>query len=471
MVRNPFVAEVACLFASVSFRLSTALQVSANSAETEIADVLWDPALVNRQCLPVWMNETNTSVDDVCSDDATNNIKDDRGNYVQFTRREDRFMYNAWSGALRDCAMGQPYVRNIIESFAERTSCFTSETDLADDPSFYVTGKKLQDGMITVDTESPPEKVICPGNKKISSQSSLDERKNALRGLVEKWDSMPNGDGKVPLCKEMLAAHTNVSYYWVGVMKTTRPAVCNSSALFYDEELCKTSEEWFIRFRSRDLFSETTNAGFKGRAGEGENKHFEECNSAYLNGQKWYKHYTTNIGSTVDVPPCTIPTPEEVFPAPVLKVGALKYSMGNTQLGNLWRQCGVPFLAGVSATMPNYIVAAAGGPTKTGKKFDQALNMNEILTLMSMLELGGFHAVTGLTMSVNFYKGKLVVIPPFDSGDFEGLSDGQIRCHDVETNCCTNETKDAEGFYNHKTYLKMMEAWEEISSCTFNGIC
>merc|ERR1711920_947497 len=89
------------------------------------------------------------------------------------------------------------------------------------------------------------------------------------------------------------------------------------------------------------------------------------------------------------------------------------------------------------------------------------MGLKEILTLMAMLELSGFHTVTGLAMGVNFYHKMMLVTPPFDSGAFEGPSDGLIRCHDTKTNCCTNLTK-VDGFYNHQAYVSMMEAWESI---------
>lgn len=347
----------------------------------------------------------------------------------------------------------------MLRSFAERTSCFVDETTLADDQGMYVAVKKLQEGKI-IETEER-EKILCVGDKKTATQSILDERLALLRDLVAQWDAAANGEStKFAVCQEMLAAHTLEDYRWVGVFKTTRPAVCNATAPFYDASLCQAAEAWFINFRSRDLFTETDGDGFKGRAAEGENQHAEQCLAEWLDGSPWFKQVTTNIGSTVEFPPCTIETEREVFPEPILKVGVLKYSMANNLVADAFRQCGAPFVAGISGSMPNYLVAAAGGPTKAGKTFNEALDLKEALLLMAMLELSGFHAVTGLTFAVNFYYGSLIVTPPFDSGDFVGPSDGQIRCHDKQTSCCTNATK-VDGFYNHQTYLAMMQAWEE----------
>lgn len=262
------------------------------------------------------------------------------------------------------------------------------------------------------------------------------------------------------VCKEMLSAHSLNKYSFIGVLRSTRPAACNATAAFYDQSLCQASEKYLVDFLSRDLFAKTGDGGHKGRAAKGENERAERCKKDLLQGKKWYKVLSTDIGITVENPKCSIATETSVFPEPILKVGVLHIDQANNIIADAYRQCGAPLVAGISGTMPRYLASAAAGPTKQGRQFSEALGEKEVLTLMSMLELSGFHAITGLTMGVNFYYKKLVVTPPFDSGAFEGQADGIIRCHDRETHCCTNSTK-VGGFYNHQVYSEMMQAWEQ----------
>lgn len=429
------------------------------SSATDVASARFDPDLLERPCIYEWMNESNTTLAEVCSDDPMNNIKSDKGNYIQFTRREDRLMYDAWRGAFQDCVEGQSYVRDIVSSFAERTSCFRkdNETLMMDDDSMYIPVKELIDNKAVVTDER--DKIKCVGDSHMESQTELDESIALLRGLVAQWDSTSKEREREPVCREMLAAHTLHKYNFVGVLHSTRPAACNATAAFYDAALCQAAEKYLADFQSRDLFVRT-GEGFKGRAAEGENERSERCKEEILDGREWNEMLSTNPGITVEDPKCTISTDIEVFPEPVLKVGVWHEDQANNIIADAYRQCGAPLVAGISATMPQYLASVAAGPTKKGQQFEKAASMKEVLTLMSMLELGGFHAVTGLTMSVNYYYKRLVVTPPFDSGAFEGESDGIIRCHDEVTNCCSNSTKDANGFYNHQVYTQMMEDWE-----------
>jgi len=421
----------------------------------------WDPELVNRSCMFEYMAEEQLTLDQVCSDDASNNIKSDKGNYIQFTRREDHLMYNAWYGAFHDCTMGQKYVRDIVAGFAARTSCFdpANETLMLDDDSMYIPIKELIDDKSVV--TDARDKVICMGDKHTSSQTELDEQLALLRDLVAEWDNSGDTQAREPICREMLAAHTLKKYGFVGVLHTTRPAACNTTAAFHDESLCQASEQYLRDFQSRDLFVHA-GEGFKGRAAPGENERSERCKDEQLQGKEWNEMLTSNPGITVEVPDCSVHPPVEVFPEPVLKVGVWHEDQANNIIADAYRQCGAPLVAGISATLPQYLASTAAGPTKQGLKFEEALDMKEVLTVMSMLELGGFHATTGLTLGVNFYFRKLVVTPPFDSGSFDGQEDGGIiRCHDHETHCCTNTTK-VDGFYNHQVYSKMIEDWESI---------
>jgi hypothetical protein len=435
--------------------------------ETDVASTIWDPELLNRSCLGAWMNETKTNLDQVCSDDESNNIKSDKGNYIQYTRREDRLMYKAWSGAFQDCIMGQTYVRDIVASFAERTSCFANETALIDEDDMYIPVKELVDGKSVVTEER--DKVICPGDKHMPNQTMLNEKLALLRNLVAQWDdnllernatdgSLHSVEGeRESICREMLSAHTLHKYNFVGVLHSTRPAACNRTG-FYDRQLCDAAEKYLRDFQSRDLFVRT-GGGFKGRAAEGENARSERCKDEMLQGRAWNEMLSTKPGITVEIPDCSIKTDTEVFPEPILKVGVWHEDQANNIIADAYRQCSAPLVAGISATLPQYLASAAAGPQKHGKNFSDSLEMKEVLSVMSMLELGGFHAVTGLTLGVNFYFKELVVTPPFDSGAFDGPDNGIIRCHDAETNCCTNATK-VDGYYNNKVYLQMMQNWE-----------
>jgi len=447
--------------AALSTRINKDVQRNATVSWKAFED--WDPDLLKRPCLGQWMQDSGTSLEAVCSDKADNNIKDDKGNYIQFTRREDALMYKVWDGALQDCAKGESYVRDIVASFSERTSCFKDETTLIDEDRMHIENKLMKRGKISV-AEGADEKFLCPGDKKTKTQTKLNERLALLGSLVSQWDGASNGPHRLKVCKEMLAAHTLKDYWFIGVLKSTRPAACNATSAHHDEALCKAAEDYLVEFRNRDLFASAENGGFKGRAAKGENERSEKCAQDILKGKPWFTHLTTNVGSTVEQPKCTIDTTrEEVFRAPVLKVGLYSKDMANNMIADAYRQCGAVFVAGISATMPQYIASAAGGPTKKGKPFAEALSDKEILTLMAMLELGGFHAITGLSLSVNYYKKKLFVTPPFDSGDFVASANGGsiIRCHDSKTNCCTNSTKH-DGFYNHQVYTDMILKWESI---------
>jgi len=422
----------------------------------------FDPDLLNRSCMAEYMVEEKLTVDDVCSDDPSNKIKSDKGNYIQFTRREDNLMYKAWLGAFQDCANGQTYVRDIIAGFAERTSCFNpaNETAMLDDESMYIPVKELIDNKAVVTEEL--DKVICMGDKHTASQTQLNEQLALIKDLVAAWDNTLDGQAREPICREMLEAHTLQKYGFIGVLHTTRPAACNSTAPFYDEHLCHASEQYLRDFQSRDLFVRTGTEGFKGRAEPGENERSERCKDEQLQGKAWNEMLTTNPGITTEIPAdCSIHPDIEVFSEPILKVGVWHEDQANNIIADAYRQCGAPLVAGISATLPQYLASTAAGPKKNGTQFEEAASMKEILALMSMLELGGFHATTGLTLGVNYYFRKLVVTPPFDSGSFEGTDDGIIRCHDYETHCCTNATK-VDGFYNHQVYSHMMEEWESI---------
>jgi hypothetical protein len=107
----------------------------------------------------------------------------------------------------------------------------------------------------------------------------------------------------------------------------------------------------------------------------------------------------------------------------------------------------VPFVAGVSGSAAQYLLIAGGGKEKFGRKIKNVLSDKELLTIVSMLELAGFHSLYELMMPINHYyastrmpdcdnatyRGK--VRPPFDSGDL--LQDGfakELRC--LDERCC-----------------------------------
>jgi len=368
-----------------------------------------------------------------------------------------------WLNALNDCTKGIGPVRDIIAGFAHRQTCFSeNQTDaaMADQEFMHIPAKILKDGEIVV---NGTEKVLCPGDSKTANQTQLTEQMLLLEKLVNQYDDEPLYTPKKRLlCKEMLEAHTLEKYSFVGVLHSTRPAACNPSADFFDENLCRAAEEFLTTFQERDLFvTDADSGGFKGRAADGENERSETCmQNETLKGEEWFDHKVTFVGSTTDL--CHIEIPESVFTEPVLKVGVYHEYQSDNDVGDAYRQCGAPFVAGVSATMPQYMASVAAGPTKRGKPLKEALDKKEILILMSMLELGGFHAMTGLSLAVNFFFKDLIVTPPFDSGSFDAADDAEgIRCHDHETSCCTNATK-VGGFYNYQVYSEMMESWAMI---------
>jgi len=438
----------------------------------------WDDDLQARACLPEWMEETGTPLETVCSDDPNNNIKDDKGNYIQFTRREDRLMYNVYKRAVLDCSQGESYVRDIVASFAERTSCFANETAMLDEDFMYIPVKVLNTDGSIVDS-GDKEKVLCTGDKKTANQTELDGQLALLKELVDSWDQSTDSVERLEICQTMLAAHMMHKFGFIGVLHSTRPAACKQGAPYYDASLCEAAETYLTEFQSRDLFV-NVGEGFKGRAEEGENARAEKCKDEMLNGEKWNHHLTTNPGITrADDPVCTIPQPVlKVYPEPVLKVGVYHENIADNMIADAYRQCGCPFVAGISATMPQYLASVAAGPTKKGMKYQEAASLKEIFVVMSMLELGGFHALTGISLSVNYYLKELLVTPPFDSGSFDAndhSDDGAIRCHDTVTSCCTNASKvhppglydESAGFYNTQSYLNMMGQFESLYTTTF----
>lgn len=386
-------------------------------------------------------------------------------------------MYDIWSHALEDCSSGKRYVRDIVDSFSQRTSCFSisNASEMQDAAWMYIPVKELNEDEQIVITEET-DKVLCPGDHKTANETELFEQMSLMQELVKQWDSSDESIDKTSVCQKMLAAHTLDEYSFIGVLHSTRPAACDEKADHYDASLCEAAETYLRDFQSRDLFANDGD-GFKSRAAEGENERAEKCKETVLQGDEWYEHLVTHPGITrADNPKCTIETAQEVFPEPILKVGIYHENQADNLVARAYRQCGSPFVAGISATMPQYLASVAAGPSKKGSKFEKAADMKEIMTLMAMLELGGFHATTGLSLSVNYYKKELVVTPPFDSGSFDDEgNDGFLRCHDTETNCCFNETKihpeglfaESDGFYNHKVYSDMMSEWEAIVKKTW----
>jgi hypothetical protein len=354
-------------------------------------------------------------------------------------------------------------VRDIVEGFAYRTSCFANETAMMNESWMYVPERELRDGLI-VDV-GLGDKEFCTGHKSTPNQTVLDQQLAKFQALLTEYDHAGeyNNASVDEVCRTMLSAHTLHEFGFVGILRTTRPAVCNATAPWYDETLCNASYTYMTDFLSRDLFVNTAGGGFKGRAADDENEHGEKCKEEFLASQnvsEWNKYLTKSPGITVEEPDCTINTPIEVFPVPVLKVGVMHENIGESLVADAYRYCGCPFVAGISATMPKYIVSTAAAPSKAGMNFRSAISMKEVLTLMSMLQLGGFHAMTGLTLGINFYYQQLVVTPPFDSGAFDNPNSGGIRCHDKATDCCTNQTKNADGMYNSQAYVNMIQEWE-----------
>merc|ERR1712183_651675 len=76
---------------------------------------LTDPKCSGKDCL---------EKDKVCSDDASNKVKDDNGNYIRYTRAEDKISIKIWELVMAACKAGKTYLRDVVLGFASGKSCF-----------------------------------------------------------------------------------------------------------------------------------------------------------------------------------------------------------------------------------------------------------------------------------------------------------------------------------------------------------
>jgi hypothetical protein len=279
----------------------------------------------------------------------------------------------------------------------------------------------------------------------------------------------------------MTAAHYLSEYKVRNLHASTRPYVCGLEDAS-SKELCHTLEDVYMQFMRRSLFAvhyvESGKDGKKGRAADAENKRSEFCLKEALNAtgktlvNRGKTLESTSVGTTTELMPnCAIKDFSE--PA-VLPEASPKpaYHISANWIADHYRRCGMPFVAGVSGSIQQYWLMAAGGKEKVAN--GEHLSDKELLALASMLELAGFHSFTELIMGINHYHANVrvsdvetgykgMVKPPFDSGDLLTPDFGQMRCN--EQQCCGNfsermSQKDLLG--DDSPYMKFyqrLEAW------------
>lgn len=209
-------------------------------------------------------------------------------------------------------------------------------------------------------------------------------------------------------------------------------------------------------------------------------KHSYECTKKLLGGKKFWQVPSVNHGITIEYN-CGMESSKPYLPAErdcctvepdkqVLSIGGERQvkgglynsHMSDNIVGKHFQYCGAPFVAGVSGSIPQYMMFAMGSKAKvdsdkTTYDFKTALDDTELMALVGMLELAGFHSITELMYAVNFYRGMHLVLPPFDSGDFDVAAKTNITivCRDKEHECCN---KDEMIKNSHKINTKAYEA-------------
>jgi len=424
-----------------------------------------DPELEGRACLPEIVDAATTAVPDfedlVCSDKPANKFKDDSGNYIRYTKNEDKLSLKIWDHVMSDCRAGKTYLKDIVEGFASGGDCFTSETCtdhtnigtcMADKPWWSTKEVKLENGKVNLDPTAKGSKKICegdeqtaPAGKFISNSAALKERQAGIMGLVNRFNEAKKDQPAdlIKICPLLFSAHADLQYWVRGVLVSSRPFVCNENK--GNHTTCAEAEKWYMRFLNRDMFAIKVYGvddkgdeiiGKKGRAADSKNTHSGECNQKFIEKKtnkknaKWFQYFTNRIGTTAEECAIDVQASQEILPPPSttnLKGGVQKNSMwgvvmSDDLIAKHFMYCSAPFLAGISGSIPQYMLMAAGSPAKQGKGFGDALTNQELLTLVAMLELAGFHTLTELVMAVNHYlqagKRKILVTPPFDSGDY-----------------------------------------------------
>jgi len=443
------------------------------------------------------------ALSNVCKDDESNEAKDDHGNYIRWTIWEDKVAVKIWKNTMNDCENGQSYLRDIVEGFASGISCFEAGTDkdvssvptkegepgkhMINKNTWKTSGTKLKlhsGNEVEQDSNSSTYK-ICEGAKDFTP-NKLTNFQDKLKGLVkdydDAWKATPRDKSVLQAkCAEMYMAHGDLKGFAVrDILTTSRGFVCNAKDGNPAE--CDQMEAWYMDFMNRNLFASGArdNKSRKGRAIKGAGGHSEACNDQIGEGRNNYK--TDNHGITTEVPLMK----DSVVPACLVdkplrgqiingdkyhsfKGGLYTTHMSGNILAKHFAFCDAPFVAGVSGTVPQYMMMAGGSPKKVtapGYTFANALNDKVLMAIVGMLELAGFHSITELMLPVNFYRKQLLVVPPFDSGSFTS-QDMSIRCHDTgsgnKPGCCAKEGLKSNSFndqHNGEKYKAMMKQFE-----------
>ena len=464
------------------------------------------------------------ALSNVCKEDETNEVKDDHGNYIRWTMREDRVAVKIWENTIKDCEMGQPYLRDIIEGFGSGISCFkdgtgadveSTETEggqpgehMVNNIAWKTSGKKLKlhsGNEVEHDTHVATYK-ICEGAKGMT-RTKLTAWQEKLKDLVKKyddaWKATPQDKSALTAtCQKMYMAHGDQDGFNVrDVLTTSRSFICKA-APDGNPVQCEQMEAWYMDFMNRNLFAigardDTAKKGrspkVKGAGGRSEACIGQNGPKGAGLGKTDNHGITTEVpflkdsdGKDTEVPACLVEKPlrGKILNANSynsFKGGLYTSHMSGNILAKHFAFCDVPFVAGVSGSVPQYMMMAGGSPAKNvkapGYTFANALNDKELMALMGMLELAGFHSITELIMAVNFYRRQLLVVPPFDSGCFDS-PDATIRCHDTgsgdKPGCCAteglkfNKFNDQHNGEKYKSMMKQFEAavdkWQEHGS-------
>jgi len=473
----------------------------------------FDEKLRTRACLPHLIDWEVTNEDEICREDSE--YKDDRGNYIKYTRKEDAIARSIWLHVMNDCKKGLPYLRNIVSAFAEAASCFKYDDHgqpakdkngkyiLEQNESWRVPYLRVSSNGYDVEPDEANgwvknKSALCEGADGFGPEE-MTHYQTQLRNLTQRYDELSAKVDKTSfdvqdlggVCRDLHAAHYLKRFNVRELLDSTRAHVCSKQAFESSndgsQQLCNDLEDWYLKFRHRSLFAshsvknEATNEtlyGKKGKASKAENKRAHYClKEAGLTSKTFWSQ---NVGISVDrKPKCTIPEAAQDNILPEASPKPNNY-MSSETIADYYRSCAVPFVAGLSGTVLQYIMFVGGGKEKVGKQFKDALSDKELLTIMSMLELAGFHSIAEQIMAVNHYYAnadrgcangfKGIVRPPFDSGDLlQNDFAKNIRCHS-EACCGPNPSISERGLLaNDSPYMEFITSFEEWVNRVFVG--
>merc|ERR1712232_958103 len=243
-----------------------------------------------------------------------------------------------------------------------------------------------------------------------------------LKEAMEKGEK--HKEDLADICESLFTFHAAKNIWNRGVMGNSRPATCKANP---NGGPCRDAEKWYMNLMNRKLFAFKKYGNEKGKKGRGhksETSHAKKCNKAFIatHGGHFAKYMSPHVGTTVEDPQCAVTVPaasdgkesKERSPLPRNgkdgAIGGIKqsmygYWMTDDIIAKHFMYCSVPFTAGISGSIPQYMLLAAGSPALAkGKEFKDALSDEALLTIIAMLETFGFHTLTELILPVNFYK-------------------------------------------------------------------